>query len=255
MKLGSFFEIIIDPEDVRSTLMKSCISKSRAWIPRKLASLSCSQRSLAAQINVTYLYALPAQAMPQRAGRQARLMKPRVILSDKAFQLTLSRLCHQLIENHGDFSNTCLIGVQPRGVALAERIVSGLKAKLPKQVILYGQLDATFYRDDFRRGDKIITANAINMEFSIEGKDVVLIDDVFYTGRTIRAAMDALLDFGRPKKVELLTLIDRRFSRHVPIQPDYTGRTVDAVASEVVKVEWKEQDGKDRIILKQRVAE
>jgi len=182
-------------------------------------------------------------------------MKPRVILSDKEFRLTIDRLCHQLIENHGDFSDTCLIGVQPRGVALADRIVSRLREKLKGKNLLYGQLDATFYRDDFRRGDKIVTASEMKMEFSIEGKNVVLIDDVFYTGRTIRAAMDALLDFGRPKKVELLTLVDRRFSRHVPIQPDYTGRVIDAVASEYVKVEWAERDGKDKIILSEREKE
>jgi pyrimidine operon attenuation protein/uracil phosphoribosyltransferase len=182
-------------------------------------------------------------------------MKPRVILSDKEFRLTIDRLCHQLIENHGDFSETCLIGVQPRGVPLADRIVAGLRKVLPKSKIAYGQLDVTFYRDDFRRGNKIITPDKMNIEFSIEGKNVVLVDDVFYTGRTIRAAMDALLDFGRPKKVELLTLVDRRFSRHVPIQPDYTGRVVDAVASEHVKVEWAEHDGRDKIILSEKEKE
>jgi pyrimidine operon attenuation protein/uracil phosphoribosyltransferase len=178
-------------------------------------------------------------------------MKPRVILSDKEFRLTIDRLCHQLIENHGDFSRACVIGVQPRGVPLADRIVQGLRKKLPTPV-LYGQLDVAFYRDDFRQGDKIITPDKMNIEFSIEGRDVILVDDVFYTGRTIRAAMDALLDFGRPRKVELLALVDRRFSRHVPIQPDYTGRVVDAVASEYVKVEWAEREGKDKIILSEK---
>lgn len=174
-------------------------------------------------------------------------MQPRVILDSKKFKLTIDRLCHQLIENHGDFSNTCLIGVQPRGIYLSERIVKRLKEKLGNVDICYGKLDTTFYRDDFRRREKPITANATVINFSIEDKNIILIDDVLYTGRTIRSAMDALLDFGRPKNLELLVLIDRRFSRHVPIQADYIGKTVDCVASEVVRVEWKETNNEDKI--------
>ena len=173
-------------------------------------------------------------------------MQPRVILDSKKFKLTIDRLCHQLIENHGNFSNTCLIGVQPRGIHLLERIVTRL-GNLRDIQPQYGRLDTTFYRDDFRRRDKPITASATVIDFSIEDKNVVLIDDVLYTGRTIRSAMDALLDFGRPKHVELLTLVDRRFSRHLPIQPDYVGKTVDAISSEVVRVEWEEVNGEDKI--------
>ncbi|MEZ5015175.1 MAG: bifunctional pyr operon transcriptional regulator/uracil phosphoribosyltransferase PyrR [Chitinophagales bacterium] len=165
-------------------------------------------------------------------------MQSRIILEAQKFQLTLERLCHQLIENHGDFSNTCLIGVQPRGVHLSKRILDTLQHLMPNTHFNYGVLDATFYRDDFRHREKPLLAEETDIEFMVDGKKVVLIDDVFYTGRTIRSALDALLDFGRPEKIELLVLIDRRLSRHVPITPDYVGKTVDAVTSEKVRVEW-----------------
>ena len=174
-------------------------------------------------------------------------MQPRVILDSKKFALTIDRLCFQLIENHNDFSNTVLIGVQPRGIYLSNRINQRLQVLKKGTQLKYGKLDITFYRDDFRTSGKPLLAANTNIEFSIEGKRVVLIDDVLYTGRTIRAAMDALLDFGRPSSVELLTLIDRRFTRHLPIQADYVGKTIDTIASEIVRVEWDEQDGEDKV--------
>lgn len=174
-------------------------------------------------------------------------MQPRVILDSKKFALTIDRLCFQLIENHHDFNNTVLIGVQPRGIYLSNRIHKRLLALKKGLKFDYGKLDITFYRDDFRTRDTPLKANDTNIVFSIQDKKVVLVDDVLYTGRTIRAAMDALLDFGRPQSVELLTLIDRRFTRHLPIQADYIGKTIDTIASEVVRVEWEEQDGADKI--------
>jgi len=165
-------------------------------------------------------------------------VQSRIILDSKKFQLTIERLCHQLIENHNDFSNTCIIGVQPRGVFLAKRIRKTLEELLPGVTINFGLLDATFYRDDFRHREKPLLAEETDIEFVVDGKEVVLVDDVFYTGRTIRSALDALLDFGRPAKIELLVLIDRRLSRHVPITPDYVGKTIDAVTSEKVRVDW-----------------
>ena len=176
-------------------------------------------------------------------------MKPRVVLNSARFQLTLKRLCYQLTENHDDFSNSALIGLQPRGIFMAKRIHQLLTEISGNKKILLGELDVTFHRDDFRRRENPLTPSSTNIDFVIENKNVVLIDDVLYTGRTIRAGMDALLAFGRPKKVELLVLIDRRFSRQLPIDPDYTGKTVDSVASEKVKVCWKETEGKDEIVL------
>ncbi len=175
------------------------------------------------------------------------MMKPRVISDHDHFQLTLDRLCHQLIENHGDFTNTCIIGIQPRGIYFSNRIVNRLNQLMKRQQIEYGKLDVSFYRDDFRRNEKFIRPNDTTIEFSIENKNIVLIDDVLFTGRTIRASMDALLDFGRPAKVELMVLVDRRLSRHVPVQADYTGIRVDAVRAEYIKVDWKETAGKDTI--------
>jgi pyrimidine operon attenuation protein/uracil phosphoribosyltransferase len=174
-------------------------------------------------------------------------MKPRIILSSKQFDLTITRLCHQLIETHNDFSDSVIIGLQPRGIYLARRIREKLQQILKKKDVRFGTLDITFYRDDFRKKDLI--PNATSIDFIIEDKNVVLIDDVLFTGRTIRAGLDAMLAFGRPKDVELLVLIDRRYSRHVPIQAKYIGKTIDSIASEKVKVEWKETDGEDKVWL------
>ncbi len=160
----------------------------------------------------------------------------------------IERLSHQLIENHGDFSNTILVGIQPRGVEFAERILEKLN-QISNNSIQSGNLDITFFRDDFGRRDNPIEAQELDMNVSVEGKRVVLIDDVLFTGRSIRSAMDALLSFGRPKQVELMVLIDRRLTRHLPIQPNYVGRTVDTILEERVIVKWKSSQSEDKIIL------
>lgn len=175
-------------------------------------------------------------------------MESRVILSDKQLSITLHRLCHQLIENHGDFSQTVFLGLQPRGIYLARRIVHMLK-DLCGCSVTYGELDITFYRDDVRRHESPLIPSTTKVDFLIENKKVVLIDDVLFTGRTIRAGLDAMLAFGRPTFVELLVLVDRRFSRELPIQPDYIGKVIDAIDSERVKVFWNENDGLDQVTL------
>lgn len=134
--------------------------------------------------------------------------------------------------------NTVLIGMQPRGIFVSDRLVEEMKQLVAPSLIKYGKLDITFYRDDIRK--QLHTANKTDISFSIENKNVVLIDDVLWTGRTIRAAMDALLDFGRPSKVELCVLIDRRFSREYPIQADYVGRSIDTFANQKVIVNFDE---------------
>ncbi|RZL11569.1 MAG: bifunctional pyr operon transcriptional regulator/uracil phosphoribosyltransferase PyrR [Pedobacter sp.] len=176
-------------------------------------------------------------------------MQNRTLLDGQKFQITIKRLCHQLIENHTDFSNTVLIGIQPRGSYFADRVQRELSQILDTDTIKKGNLDITFFRDDFRRKDGIVSANTNTINFIIEGKKVVLIDDVLWTGRTIRAAMDALLAYGRPAKVELMVLIDRRFSRQLPIEPDYIGQQVDSINSQQVRVSWKETEGEDKVIL------
>ena len=169
------------------------------------------------------------------------------ILNAQQLEITIRRLAHQVLENHVDLANTVLIGLQPRGIYLSDKIAEEIKKEIPADKVHYGKLDITFYRDDIRK--ELHIANRTDIPFSIEGKNVVLIDDVLYTGRTIRAALDALLDFGRPEKVELCILIDRRFSRQLPIQPDYTGKSIDAIVSQKVKVFWKNKDGKDEVCL------
>ena len=171
----------------------------------------------------------------------------KTILSEQQLALTVKRLAHQILENNLELADTVLIGLQPRGIFLSDRIVNELKKIVDPTLICYGKLDITFYRDDVRKSLHI--ANATDIPFSIENKKVVLIDDVLYTGRTIRAALDALLDFGRPSRVSLCVLVDRRFSRELPIQPDYAGKTIDTIISQKVKVCWKEKDDIDKVVL------
>jgi pyrimidine operon attenuation protein/uracil phosphoribosyltransferase len=176
-------------------------------------------------------------------------MSQKVLLNATEVHIALQRLACQLIENHDSFKNTVLIGIQPRGVFLAERLKSILETDYKMKDLKVGYLDITFYRDDFRRSNKILEANKTHIDFIVEDKKIVFIDDVLYTGRSIRSALTAIQSFGRPLEIELLTLIDRRFSRHLPIQPDYRGRQVDAIGEEKVKVCWKEQDGEDAVYL------
>ncbi|MBJ6369824.1 bifunctional pyr operon transcriptional regulator/uracil phosphoribosyltransferase PyrR [Snuella sedimenti] len=176
-------------------------------------------------------------------------MSQKVLLNAKEVNIILHRLACQLIEKHNDFSNTVLIGLQPRGVFLADRIAKILKDDYKVQNVQLGYLDITFFRDDFRRGEKPLSANSTKIDFLVEDKNIVFIDDVLYTGRSIRAALTAIQSFGRPNEIELLTLIDRRFSRHLPIQPDYRGRQVDVINNEKVKVHWKEYENEDAVYL------
>ena len=176
-------------------------------------------------------------------------MQKRLILDGPNFDITLNRLCQQLIETHGDFQNSVILGLQPRGIFVAERIKARLENLLKSQINL-GHLDITFHRDDFRRRESPKKANATRIPFIIENKKVVLVDDVLYTGRSVRAALDAMIAFGRPSKVELLVLIDRKFSRQLPIEPDYVGKSVNTLQSQVVEAEWAEQGyKKDKVWL------
>lgn len=169
----------------------------------------------------------------------------KTVLNEQQLAITIKRLSHQILENHTNLENTVLIGIQPRGVYVSDRVVQEIRQLVQPGTVQYGKLDITFYRDDVRR--ELHVPNHTDIPFSIENKNVVLIDDVLYTGRTIRAALDALLDFGRPAKVELCILVDRRFSRQLPIQADYVGRSIDSIISQKVKVFWKEKDGKDEV--------
>ena len=171
----------------------------------------------------------------------------KTVLNEQQLAITVKRLSHQIVENHVDLENTVLIGIQPRGIFVSDQVVNQIRELVSPTKIQYGKLDITFYRDDIRK--ELHIPNQTDIPFSIENKNVVLIDDVLHTGRTIRAALDALLDFGRPSKVELCILIDRRFSRQLPIQPDYVGKAIDSIVSQRVKVLWKQRDGRDEVLL------
>ncbi|MDX1476941.1 MAG: bifunctional pyr operon transcriptional regulator/uracil phosphoribosyltransferase PyrR [Saprospiraceae bacterium] len=177
------------------------------------------------------------------------MSRGRVILADERFALTIERLCRELIENYGDFSDSCIVGIQPRGIQMSDRIVKRLRQLVRAPKFDYGKLDITFYRDDFRTRDKPISGSTTEIDFLVEEKRVLLIDDVLYTGRTVQAALTAIQHYGRAGQVQLMAMIDRRFNRHLPIQCDYAGLIVDALDEAYVKVEWKETDGKDQIKL------
>ncbi len=164
----------------------------------------------------------------------------KTILDTYQLNLTIQRLGFEIIERHPDLEKMVLVGIQPRGVFFSDRIAAHIQSIYPELTLAYGKLDITFYRDDVRK--ELHTANKTDMPFSIEQKDVVLIDDVLYKGRTTRAALDALMAFGRPAKVELCVLIDRRFTRELPIQPDYCGKAIDSSLSQHVTVEWDKEE-------------
>ena len=175
-------------------------------------------------------------------------MQKRLLLDSQLLQITIQRLCQHLIENHNDFSSTVILGLQPRGVLLANRIQQGIK-DLEGHHVDVGYLDTTFHRDDFRRRDVPKKVSETRVPFLIEGKDLILVDDVLFTGRSVRAAMDAMISFGRPTKVELLVLIDRLHTRQLPIEANYVGKQVNTLASQYVKVGFKEHNGDDSIWL------
>lgn len=174
----------------------------------------------------------------------------KLLINPHQFRLTLDRLAHQLVEEHGDFAESALIGIQPRGVHLASRLCGHIGDILGGVKPRYGALDITFFRDDFRRRTEPLMAASTHLDFTVEGLKVVIVDDVLFTGRTIRAAMDALLAHGRPETMELAVLIDRRFRRELPIEAKYIGRSVDSLDSQKVRVLWSEHDGgEDRVEL------
>ncbi len=176
-------------------------------------------------------------------------MSQKLLLNAHQMDILLHRLACQLIEDHLDFSETVLIGLQPRGFFVLNRLIDLLQTKYNIDAIVSGKLDTTFFRDDFRRSSRPHEAKTTQMNVQVEDKAIVLIDDVLYTGRSIRAALTAIESYGRPSKIQLLTFIDRRFKRHLPIQPDYVGRQIDSLQNDKVKVNWKEAAEEDAVYL------
>ena len=170
-------------------------------------------------------------------------MQNKVLLNSNQIDIIINRLVCQLIENHTDFNDTVLIGLQPRGIYLLDKIIDVFSKKYTNKKIIHRNLDYTFFRDDFRRGEKTINPKSSNIDISIENKKIVLIDDVLYTGRSIRAAMSSIDSYGRPKSIELMVLIDRRFKRELPIEANYFGAKIDTIKGDKVSVIWgKEKD-------------
>ena len=161
------------------------------------------------------------------------------LFNRERLEITIDRLCHQLIENHKNFNNSVLIGLQPRGIFFLDRIKRKINLLLEKE-IESGILDTTFYRDDFR-SNEIPQAKETLIPFLVVDKKVVIIDDVLFTGRTVRSAMDGIMNFGRPKKIELLVLVDRKYSRDIPIEPTYCGIKINTITSDRIEVNLVEQ--------------
>ena len=171
-----------------------------------------------------------------------KIMDKHILFNNSRVNICLERLAYELLENHNDFSETVLIGLQPRGKFLSKNIVNVLKNKYSLQKLDYGYLDITFFRDDFRTKTDILIPNETNFKLNVNNKKVVFMDDVLYTGRTIRAALTAIESFGRPKSIELLILVNRRYCRELPIQADYKGFNVDVYEDQKVCVNWSENN-------------
>ena len=176
----------------------------------------------------------------------------RVLLDEESLQRTLRRIAHEIVEKHPDLSALGLVGIYTRGATLAQRLRDLIEEYTGARVPT-GALDITFYRDDVtlraeQRAHPQPVVKATRLDFPLEGKSVVLVDDVLYTGRTIRAALDALIDFGRPALVQLAVLVDRGH-RELPIRPDYVGKNLPTARSERVNVELVEVDEIDRVVL------
>ena len=167
-------------------------------------------------------------------------MEPKIILNHSQINLIIQRLIAQILERHSNYQALVFVGLQPRGSIFARQLHHALQEKVGFP-FPYGELDVTFHRDDFRQHPGGLVPSKTDISFEMEGKKVILIDDVLFTGRTIRSGFDALLDFGRPESVELLVLIDRNKSRQFPIEADYCGLKVDTLRSQKVKVIWNPQ--------------
>jgi len=165
-------------------------------------------------------------------------MQKKVLLNANQIDIIINRLVCQLIENHHDFSNTILIGLQPRGIYLLKKLLNIFSKNHPDIKITSRNMDYTFFRDDFRRNEKTIKAKPSNIDISIENKKVVFVDDVLFTGRSIRAAMSSIDSYGRPECIELMVLIDRRFKRELPIEANYFGAKIDTIDGDKVSVIW-----------------
>lgn len=179
------------------------------------------------------------------------LNEKKVLMNEEAIENSLNRIVFEIIENNLDLEKCAIVGIRTRGEYLAERIVEKIK-NLKSIKVPFGVIDIALYRDDFFKSLSAPAVGSSHFDFDIEKYDVILVDDVLFTARTIRAAIDALMDYGRPKSVRLAVLVDRGH-RELPIRADYTGRTVDSDKNnEAVVLFVKELDGVDKVVLVQK---
>src|SRR5882757_4337983 len=175
------------------------------------------------------------------------------LMSASEMDRTLVRLAHEILEKSGDLNRLAFVGIKRRGVPLAQRLAEKIGA-LENMKVPVGVLDINLYRDDLSTVGERPVLNAKQIDFPVAGKDIVLVDDVLYTGRTIRAALDALFDHGRPARVQLLVLIDRGF-RELPIEARYVGRLIQTSANEIIEVKFQEIDSQEKVLLVERMDE
>ncbi len=198
-------------------------------------------------------FSYDASGMSKASTQSPNLRQKSQILSGSEIERTLVRLAHEIVEKNDGVANLGLVGIMRRGVPLAQRLAKIL-GRIEKTPVPVGTLDITLYRDDLSTVGHRPEVKQSTMEFDIRGKDIVLVDDVLYTGRTARAALDALFDHGRPRRIHLCVLIDRGH-RELPIEASFVGRTIQTTADESIEVKLQESDGADKVLLMERVAE
>ena len=191
--------------------------------------------------------------MTNPSSRPPTLREKSQIMSASEIERTIVRLAHEIVEKNNGVDSLGLVGIMRRGVPLAQRLAKIL-SRIEKSEVPVGTLDITLYRDDLSTIGHRPEVRKSTMEFDIQGKNIILVDDVLYTGRTTRAALDALFDHGRPSRIQLLVLIDRGH-RELPIEAGFVGRTVHTTDNEIIEVKFQETDGAEKVLMVERVAE
>ncbi|MCS6981996.1 MAG: bifunctional pyr operon transcriptional regulator/uracil phosphoribosyltransferase PyrR [Flavobacteriales bacterium] len=166
-------------------------------------------------------------------------MTEKILISTERMQWLLERLCLLFLERHDKPAEVAVLALQPRGVAFGQAWLNTLSHLTSGPLPDFGKLDITFHRDDYRKRDELSVPSETHIPFPIEGRPLLLMDDVLYTGRSVRAGLDALLSYGRPTRVELMVLVERRFSRELPIEANYVGERVDTLSNQKVRVLWE----------------
>jgi pyrimidine operon attenuation protein/uracil phosphoribosyltransferase len=169
------------------------------------------------------------------------------VMSAEDVRRAITRIAHEVLERNGGVDNLAIIGIQTRGSYLARRVADAI-ADIEREAVPVGILDITLYRDDLQTIAEQPVVNESDIPFDVQGRTIILVDDVLYTGRTVRAALDEIIDFGRPKSVQLAVMVDRGH-RELPIRADYVGKNVPTSSSEIISVKMTEKDGSDEVVI------